>query len=422
MNDWAKIFAFTFFLVFPFIGGYVPEFKFLGLTYTGERLFLACFTLILAYHIVQNNLKLNLSGISIWMLVYSVFIVMNRIIQDDINNPEIINYLLPAFFLIFIDNLKFKPKDLRIFTRILIIVGIGTFIGSFIQLTIDPYFYIGYDPESEDYMETYAFGGLFRNQSIFRSIGNNEGGIAVSCLAIYFLFMNYYRYKWYYILLTLLLVFSVYVVFAKYVWISFLIGIVFFVYHKYPSKKYYLFPISIIVIVFIYTLSFETIEQTTVYQNRINVTTHEGRVESTRLFLDQFFLQKPIFGYGVSSWFYGPYRAQLHIGIHVAYFEILFRGGIVGLAIFSIFVYHMFSRALTLKKITGNPIFLVFITVYLFINCTAVFIRITFYGYYVMMFYMAIYYQIYAQSSSTLVRVHRSSNIKSSMASIRMPT
>ena len=404
MSDLSKKFAFVFFLVFPFVGGYVPEFKFAGLTYNGERIFMYGFGAMVIYEWVRHRFKLKISSISIWYFIYSFFSFMNRTIQAGLNKPEIINFALPILFLIFIDNVRFKPKDLKVFTKILMVVGVATFLGSLIQLTINPYFYAGIDSATIDEINHYQMGSdnLFRNNSIFRGIGNNEGGIAFAYLGVFFLFMNFYKYRLLYLVLNGLLVFSVFVIFAKYVWISYLIGILFFVFHRYPNSRQYLFTLSLMVLFFIYFFAFDMIEQTTVYQSRVNVTTHEGRIESTMLFLERFFLYKPVFGYGIGSWFYGPYMALSPIGIHIGHFEVLFKGGLVGLTLFWILLFQIYRRAKAIKNVTGNPIFIAYLCIFIFINFTAVFLQVNFYGYYVMFFYMGMYYNIYVERQKTV--------------------
>ncbi len=396
--NFNKKYTLAFFLLLPYVGGYIPEFKFAGLTYNGERIFFIGFSLLLFWEIFKNNFKVKVSSITIWWFIFSAYTVINRIVQADLNKPEIINYSLPVLFLLFLDNLSFKPADLKSLTKVLMIVAVGTFLGSLIQLTVDPYFYSGISTDVEDKINSYAVGGgLFRNNSIYRGIGNNEGGIAFAYLSVYFLFMNLYRYQKKFLIYTGLVFFSVCVIFAKYVWISFIIGALFFVWHKYPKNKYYYFGIGVVMIFFIYFFAFDLIEQSTVYQNRVNVTTHEGRIGSTELFLEKFFLYRPLFGYGISSWFYAPYMALYHIGIHVGYFEILFKGGLVGLGILFMFIGQLFRRAWAIKKATGNPIFMAFICIYLFINLTAIFVTMTYYGYYLMMFFMTMYYKLYVE-------------------------
>ena len=392
----ARKYALIFFLSVPFAGGLIPEFQFGPILMEGERLFLLLMALFVPYLFVINNFVLKVSSLTVWLLIYYAYLFINRLIQDTLVMPEVINFSLPIFLMLYFDNIDFKPEDYKKFTIVLAIVGVGSFLASFIQLTIDPFFYSGGTQEAIDHITHYeVMPGVYRNNSLYRGLGANEGAIALGCLSTYFLFQNFYRYQTKYLILTGMLAFGVFVIFAKYCWLMFLIAGMFFLYHRYPKSRTSLMIIGGIVLFFIYFFLFEQIEQSAIYKNRISAETYTGRTESSRIFFETFFARKPIFGFGVSSWDFPEYLSMFYIGIHVGFFDILFRGGIIAIILLIIFWIQVWRKSYRVYEKTGNPMFFAFIMNYFLINSTAVFISISFYGYYMMLFALAMYYKLF---------------------------
>ena len=395
----AKIYVFFFFLVFPFIGGYIPPFEILTVNLTAERIFFFGFAFLLIFIFLKSGFKLKVSKVALWLFVYDTYLILNQIIQSKFVQAEFLNFILPVGLLILIENLEFTENDLKIFKKILIIVAVGTFIASFIQLTINPYFYKGIEEKTIDFLEHYRVEpGLYRNGSIYVGLGQNEGGIAMGYLAIFFMFLNFYKYNFKYIILTGMILFCSLITFARYVWLMTIIGLMYFIYYKYRRHRFVTFAIVGLVLIMGYVLFFANIEKTTVYQERAIADTYLGRIESSSIFFKFFFSEKPIFGYGISSWGYDKFIMMYPIGIHVGLFDIIFRGGLVALSLYFIFLYQIYKRGLTIFKKTGNPIFLVFIAVFLVINMTAGFINIDYYGYYIMLFYLTMSYKLYVRN------------------------
>ncbi len=392
----AKKYAWAFLILLPFAGGFVPEFKAGPLSLEGERLLLVGTVLCLIYLFIKNDFVLKVSSLTAWLFAYYMYLFVNRLLQDTLVLPEVINFSFPILLMLYIDNLDFKLEDYKKFTIIMTIVGVGSAIASFVQLTIDPLFYSGGDQEVIDQILYYeVMPGVYRNNSLYRGLGTNEGAIALGCLSTLMLFQNFYRVQNKYLIITGMLVFAVFVVFAKYCWLMFLVSLMFFMYFKYPKSRISLMIIGGIVLFFIYFFLFDQIEQSSIYKNRISVETYTGRTESTKIFFETFFARKPVFGFGVSSWDFPEYLRMFYIGIHVGIFDTLFRGGVIGLLLLLMFWLQVGLKSYRIFVKTGNPMFFAFILNYILINFTAVLIPIDYYGYYIMLFALAMYYKLF---------------------------
>jgi len=399
LKEFIKIYVFFFFLVFPFIGGYIPPFEILTINLTAERIFFFGFAFLLIFLFLKSGFKLKVSKVAFWLFAYDTYLILNRIIQSKFVQAEFLNFILPVGFLILIENLEFTENDLKIFKKILIIVAVGTFIASFIQITVNPYFYQGSQEWTEEFLERYRVTqSLYRNASIYVGLGRNEGGIAMGYLAMFFMFLNFKKYSVKYIIVTGMMLFCSLITFTRYVWLMPIIGLMYFLHYKYRKNKFLIFTTVGLIFIIGYVLFFASIEKTTVYQERAIADTYWGRIESSSIFFKFFFSQKPIFGYGISSWGYDKFRVMYPIGIHVGLFDIIFRGGLIAFSLYFIFLYQIYKRGLTIFKKTGNPIFLAFIAVFLVINMTAGFINIDYYGYYIMLFYLTMSYKLYVRN------------------------
>ncbi|MDN5205411.1 hypothetical protein QQ008_28760 [Fulvivirgaceae bacterium BMA10] len=391
-----KKYAFLFLVGVPYLAGLIPETKVGPLTIHGERLFMLIFAALFFLKLINKRFVIKISKVTIWLLAFNLYSFLNRVVQDTLKLPEVIEYSLPILFLLYIDNLEFEKKDHQAFTKMLTIVAIGTFIASAIQLFIDPFFYSGGTPEAIEHIKHYKVAdGIYRNNSLYRGIGANEGAIAMGYLSVYFLFLNFHEYKKKYLILTGILFFSVFVIFAKYCWLMFLIGLFYFLFFKYPKSRITLFILGFCLLFVIYFIVGDMLVQSSVYQNRVAADTYVGRTESTGIFFERFFMRKPIFGFGVSSWEFPEYLKLYYIGIHVGHFDILFKGGTIGIILLFGFLYQIYRKGSIIKRKTGNPIFHVFVINYIIINATAVFIPISYYGYHFMLFYLVLYYKIY---------------------------
>jgi len=401
---WAKTLLYLFLLVLPFAGGYFSDIESPIMDLSAKRLGLVICALLLGHFAVFQRMSLKISKLSLSLLFYYGYATINLTYNDELNLPGLANDVLKVCFLILLDNIDWNKKDLMKLANILTIVGIGTFLASSIQLFVDPYFYSGVNKQDAATMiQHYALGNnLFRNQSLYMGIGGNEAGIAVGMLFSYFLFMNLYSARLKYMILTGMMLFSGFIIFSKYVWLMMLIAIMFFVYAKFAKTKYIVYILTAIFLMASVSIFYEEIQLSTIYKNRIATKTYLGRTESTSIFVNNFFLQKPITGYGVSSWQYKPFLELYNFGIHVAHFDILFAGGLVGLFLFGNFLFQVYKKASAIFKVTGNPIFFVFLANYILINFTAILTSLDYYGYMVMLCYFSLYYKVHILNYSSV--------------------
>jgi hypothetical protein len=202
-----------------------------------------------------------------------------------------------------------------------------------------------------------------------------------------------------------MLFFSAFATFARHVWLMPLSGLLFFVIYRYrKDSQFILFSLFAAALLFIYVFYFDSISSSAIYQERVIDDTIGARTESSYLFFREYFLARPIFGYGESSWYSDSFISDWghEMGIHVGWFDILYSGGLVGLYLYCGFVYQIYLKGRAIYRQTGNPIFLVFVAVFTLINFTAVFTQIGYYGYYFMLFYLFLYYKLDVGSDDLL--------------------
>ena len=128
---------------------------------------------------IKRSAKLRISTVSLWLLIFNVYVILSGyILTNELLPNELLNFTLPPLVLIFFDNVDFNVSDLKTFNTVLAIVAIGTFIASFVQLTIDHHFYSGINEQAEILasIDFYKVGpGIYRNHSLYRGVGPNEG-------------------------------------------------------------------------------------------------------------------------------------------------------------------------------------------------------------------------------------------------------
>lgn len=103
-----------------------------------------------------------------------------------------------------------------------------------------------------------------------------------------------------------------------------------------------------------------------------------------------------IFGFGHWSGIDDLYRYGRHT-LHNGILDILFRGGIVGAVFFSLFLFQIYRRGKVIAQRTNNPIFILFVMIWIAINLTAGFKDITYYGYFLMILYLNMCSQVYIE-------------------------
>lgn len=398
----VKKIVYAYFLIFPFVGGYLPYFS-AGNSYIDfQELVYIFLATLLIYFFVINHFQIVISKITFLLLIYFTYNIFNQYFNTGKFAFSINLYSFGILgCLILFENLEFNLYDLKILTHVLVIVSTGIVIVSFIQVAITPFFYLGIHRSSTEGLELYKdLEGIYRNNSIFSGISAHDAGIAMGCLSLYFLFLNLYKIKNLFLAIFIGLCCSCFFTYSKWVWGIPLIGCIFFIYYKYKSYNLILMPVIGLLLFFTIVTFSADIKQSKIYQNRIVTDTYKGRTESTQIYFDKFFPKRPLFGYGITSWIDKDYTTYLWHGIHVAYFDIMFRSGIIGLAIYLLFWFQYFARSWLICKVTDNPIFIVFVTAVLYINSTALFDPLYFYGYMLMFFYLDMYYNLFLVKGS----------------------
>jgi hypothetical protein len=75
----------------------------------------------------------------------------------------------------------------------------------------------------------------------------------------------------------------------------------------------------------------------------------------------------------------------------------MFREGIVGLLLFLTFWTMFFKRTFAIFRQTHFPIFMAFVGAYIFINWTALFDNLYYYGYILIFYFMNMFYKLTVQ-------------------------
>lgn len=386
---------FFYILLVPFLGGYLPRSKVGGTSLDIRHYFLVGFTFFFFLKFFLNQFRVRISPFLGMLGIYMIYVLLNKYFLTGSIPPSIFfNLAVTWFTLALFENLSFREIDARRLYFCLLLVAVGCFVASAIQAFIDPTFYVGKYKEALYWIRFFSrYEGIIRNNSLFAGVGPYEAGIGLSCLFLYFLFRNFKEYKTRDLTIAGMLAFSVVLTYSRWVWGFALIGILVFIWYRYKQYSIVLFPTVILFLVILFVGFFAQIEQSKVYQKRIATDTYKGRTETTDIFIQRFFHQKPFFGFGESSWQDKEYLKFNWFGIHVAYFDILFREGLFGLALFVLYWVFGFLRIRKSFQISGNPMLFAFFLGYIFINFTALFDSLNYYGYFLMFYLMNMFLQ-----------------------------
>ena len=400
------------FLLIPFVSAQLPIIRITpNILLTGPRIFHFVFFFLIIALCIRRKFKLKIPEYLKWLIFVFLFSILNRFIQQTgtlstqyAQKGIFDGFLFPIFSLILIENLNYNKNDLKKFINILKIVAVGTFIASFMQIFINPFFYQGNTPgleKSDSYYSLYNIAGdIFRNRSIFIGMQSHDASIAIICLGLIFLFLNRYKYNKVYVTMVILLTFSGIVTFSRFVWLSIIVGIILFLFYKYKNKLIIILGVLSILFFLSYNVFFGKLENTDIYQKRIIAGTYISRINDPVIYFKYFFAQKPFFGYGISSYESPKFRRFDRPIIHNNLLNTMFKNGIFGLFLFSVFVYHLYKRAQMVFKTTGNKVFIVFVVIYIIINILYPISIFNYYGYYVMFLYLAMNYNIYVKNKN----------------------
>jgi hypothetical protein len=381
-------------LLFPLTAFMVPEINAGPLRLDAGRMFLALFWGVFLVLALKNPLKIRISRIAAAMLLYNLYLIVSSSLNGVFYRNEVVNFFLPLGFVLMLDNIDFSLRHLVLFEKIASVLVVIVALVSFMQLTVDPYLFSSSVPDQGTRL--YQIDrSLFRNRSVFAALGMNEGGIAMGFLALAMMFKNFFRIRLKYLLLSGLILFSVLVTFSRYVWLMPVIGLLFFLYYKYRGERRVLVLLVVLFVsisaFWIYTSGWQRGDSAL---ETVAARSVDGRIQSIDIYFDHFWGRRMVFGFGdwtqQSGAFYRYGRHTVHNGI----LDVLFRGGFVGLGLFFWVMWQVFRKGREVYRRTGNPIFMAFVVIYLFINTTADLNFFHYFGFLFMLVYLTIYYRV----------------------------
>ena len=380
-------------LLFPLTAFIVPEINAGPLRLDAGRMFLVLFWGIFMVLLVKNPLKIRISRIAAAMLLYNLYLIVSSSLNGVFYRNEVVNFFLPLGFVLMLDNIDFSLRHLKLFEKVAAVLVVIVALVSLLQLTVDPYLFSSAFPDQGPRIYR-VDRSLFRNRSVFAALGMNEGGIAMGFLALAMLFKNFYRIRLKYLLLSGLIMFSVLVTFSRYVWLMPVIGLLYFLYYKYRGERRVL---ALVVVLFMavsasWMYSYVSQRGDSALET-VAARSVDGRIQSIDIYFNHFWGRRMVFGFGdwtqQSGAFYPYGRHTVHNGI----LDVLFRGGFVGLGLFLLVMWQVFSKGREVFRRTGNPMFMAFVVIYLFINTTADLNFFHYFGFLFMLVYLSIYYR-----------------------------
>lgn len=399
LSWFIKFTFYAFIVIYPFVGGYLPLYTVGKTDLDLKNIYLIVLLGFLGLYIIYRRFDIRFPTYLIWLIIYYLYVLADSyFILGKFAPSTFLNFISVIGVLLLFENLEYTPLDIKLFKWALIVVGSGIFVVSMLQTFVDPYFFMGIHKGTKSGIEMYKdYEGFVRNNSLFTGISPHEGGIAMGLMAMIFLFFNYYDTKKIYMIFFFMMAIAAFLTYSRWVWGIVLIAIIFYGYFKYRHMSFLIIPSLLLAGLVIYLFFFESIEQSQLYQNRVVTDTYMGRVETTDIFLERFFYVRPFFGYGESSWLNSEYMKYNWFGIHVAYFDIMFREGTVGLLLFLTFWTMFFKRTFAIFRQTHFPIFMAFVGAYIFINWTALFDNLYYYGYILIFYFMSMFYKLTVQ-------------------------
>ncbi len=388
-----KYIIWGYFLCYPLINAFIPNINLGVVQLSPFRIFLIIPITYLVLLFFNNKGSLKISRENSYLFFYVIFSIFNNWRQDHFVISNVINYSFPFLLLLCFDNLSFLEEDLKRFYRMISVLAIIVFIASFIQNYIQPSFYVGI--RGVRWLERYMYGGdHFRHASIFRSIGFYQAGVAIGVLCLIFLFLNYKKLNFKYLVLFVLMVLSTFFTYTRSNWIIPLIGIGWFVLFKPFKQKVLIVSGGLIILMTLYVSLFSQLEQSNLYRDRVISNTYEGRFESIEVYMKHFFGRNMLLGFGIDSGYSDLFREYGRPEAHNGYLEVLFRNGLLGVFLFFGFWYYILKKGIIVYKISGNGIFIAFISVFATINMVYKFISISHYGYHMLIFYLYMTYRL----------------------------
>ncbi len=381
-------------LVYPLTAFLVPEVDAGPLRLDAGRAFLLLFWGVFFMLALKNPRKIKICKIALAMIAYNLYLLISSWMSGIFYKNEVVNFLLPVGIVLLMDNIEYQPRDLVVFEKVAALLVVVVAVVSVLQITVDPYLFSS--AYADDGTRLYQIdSALYRNRSVFAGIGMNEGGIAMGFLALIMMFKNFYKVRFKYLALSGMILFSVLVTFSRYVWLMPVIGMLFFIFYKFRGERKVAALVMIMAAVIVASSVYSSNPPAGVSTlENVAGRSVEGRIQSIDIYFRHFWGKRMIFGFGdwtqQSGAFFQYGRHTVHNGI----LDVLFRGGFVGLGLFFLVLYQIFRRGRMVFKRTGNPVFMAFVVIYLFINTTAGLNFFHYFGFLTMLFYLSIYYQV----------------------------
>ncbi|MHA1381770.1 MAG: O-antigen ligase family protein [Candidatus Helarchaeota archaeon] len=388
-----KYYIYVYVFTFPLLAILIPVIKIGPLSLNSSRFFLIPSVLLLIILYIKDFHNVKISKIGKYLIIYYSYLIINSATRGFFQKAEIIDFLFPITFIILMDNVGYNKSDFLEFKKVVSILAVIIFIVSFLQLVFNPLIYIK-KSRLEEQAKLLVYGNIYRNESIFAGIKLYEGAIAIICLFIIFLFLNSKKYNLNYLLVGGLLTFSAFVTFTRSVWFLIIMISMYFLYYKYKKRMIIVLWVILFFTLIIYSIYFPAFQNSKLYQERLVQNTYMGRITSLKIYFKHFIGKKVIFGHGSWSEVTGEFRPYGRGTIHNGFLDILFRSGLIGLFLFILFIYQIYRRGSAILNKTGNPVFIVFLIIFILINMTGEFMNIDYYGYLLMLFYMSMLYQI----------------------------
>lgn len=374
-------------LLFPLVGPFIPSLNVGPIALSPSRLFLLIGAVLLVLIVIKAPGLFRFSRTMAWLLALNAFLVLNTWLRIAPVPNEVVRFFLPMFLLLLMENLEYDEADRRRLRRVVAVLAVVIAVVSFLQLTWNHNLYQGYNREAHLARDFRIAGEAYRNASIFKDWGLYQGGLAITYLAIYFLFLNFASLRLRDLAMLGLLSFAVFLTFTRVFWLLLLFAAMHFFYSRYRGgKKLVVFAVLGLMALGFYLTFATSIQESQIYRHRVVDETYMGRVRSLDIYFRHFWGREMLLGFGQYSLSSGLFEQYGRGTVHNGILDLLFRAGFVGMFLYLGFWYQVYKRGRAVQRSTGNPVFLTYlVTIFLF-NMTAGQITVDCYAYLFLLF------------------------------------
>ena len=253
MNTYIiNYYLYIYLLLYPILSPFIPQVS-LGIIINSERLFLIPILFSFLLHIIIRNGKVIISKVSLSIIIYYIYILINMSFQGNFHGGTIITLFLFLSFIILVDNLNFSDKHIILFNKIIIFLGLISFCVITVQYLYMSNFYVGRGSHQENII--LAFSDTYRYQSIYSGFKLGVGWLCSAYIFLIYLYHDYPRLKLMKIFLLIIFFIPVMLTFTRSVMLIPVISIYFYFY--YSNKKNKLIrsiPIIVFLLLIIYSV------------------------------------------------------------------------------------------------------------------------------------------------------------------------